>query len=183
MSLTPHAKRKVRQLVYAAVCLALALVLPFLTGHIRAVGKMLLPMHLPVLLAGFVVGPWWAMAVGFLAPVLRHLLFAMPPYPSFVAMAFELAAYGLVSGLIYQHTPRKKWTIYVSLLSAMVVGRAVSGVTMAMLMGLSEDHYTFPAFIAANFTSGIPGIVLQIVLVPLLVMALEKANIARKHID
>ena len=174
---------KVRRLVYAAVCLALALVLPLLTGHLRAVGKMLLPMHLPVLLAGFIVGPWWALAVGFLAPILRHLFFGMPPYPSFVAMAFELAAYGLFSGLLYKRTPPRKWAIYVSLLGAMVVGRAISGVTMSMLMGLGDEPYTFSAFIAANFTSGIPGIVLQLVLVPLLVMALEKANIIRKELN
>ena len=182
MRMTPHVKHEVRHMAYAAVCLALALVLPFLTGQIPAVGKMLLPMHLPVLLAGFVVGPWWAMAVGFIAPILRHLLFAAPPYPTFLAMAFELAVYGLVSGLIYKHTPRKKWTIYVSLLSAMVVGRAASGAAMAVLMGLGDQTYSFAAFFAANVTSGIPGIVLQIILLPLVVMALEKGGIAHKHL-
>ena len=100
--LTPG-KRFVRDLTFAAICLALCMVLPFLTGQIPEVGSMLCPMHIPVLLAGFLCGPWWAMAVGAVAPLLRFFLFGMPPlFPTGLAMCFELAAYGLASGLLYR---------------------------------------------------------------------------------
>ena len=90
-----------KKLVYSALFLALALVLPFLTGQIQTFGQMLAPMHLPVLLCGFVCGPVWGLAVGAVAPLLRSLLFGMPPmFPTAVAMAFELAAYGLFTGLL-----------------------------------------------------------------------------------
>jgi len=175
----PETKNRLRPMVYSAVCLALALVLPFVTGSIPQVGKMLLPMHLPILLCGFVVGPWWALAVGFIAPILRHLLFAMPPFPSYVAMAAELAVYGLVSGLAYRKLPQKAVSIYVSLLLAMISGRIASGITMASVLGLTGKSYSFAAFLAANVTGAVPGIILQIILVPILVLTLQKAKVVR----
>ena len=57
-------KQHIKKLTYSAICLALCLVLPFLTGQIPQIGSALCPMHLPVLLAGFLCGPWWAAAVG-----------------------------------------------------------------------------------------------------------------------
>ena len=89
-----------RNLVLAALFLALAFVLPMLTGHIPQVGNMLCPMHLPVLLCGFVLGGPWGLAIGFIAPLLRSVLFGMPPlFPTAISMAFELGTYGLVSVL------------------------------------------------------------------------------------
>lgn len=179
--MTPRAKHELRHMVYAAVCLALALVLPFLTGNIPHIGRALCPMHLPVLLCGFVAGPWWGLAVGITAPVLRHLLFFAPAYPTFAAMAAELGVYGLVSGLLYKHLPRRMSCIYLSLLTSMVLGRIASGAAMAALLGLGGQSYTFAAFLAANVTGAIPGIIVQIVLIPVIVLALEKAGIAHKH--
>lgn len=92
-----------RDLVLAALFLALAFVLPMITGHVPQVGNMLCPMHFPVLLAGFVLGGPWGLALGFLAPLLRSVLFGMPPlYPIAIAMAFELATYGAVAGWMYK---------------------------------------------------------------------------------
>ena len=96
-----------RNLVYAGAALALCLVLPFLTGQIPQIGSALCPMHIPVLLAGFLCGPWWAAAVGAAAPLLRFALFGMPPlFPTGLAMCFELAAYGLASALLSRTLPR-----------------------------------------------------------------------------
>ena len=163
------------KMVLAALFLALAFVLPFLTGQIPEIGAMLCPMHLPVLLCGFVCGWPWGIAVGFIAPLLRSLTLGMPPmFPTAVCMAFELAAYGAFSGLLYKLLPRKKSSIYASLLIAMIVGRLVWGVVMFLCVGLSGGSFTFAAFIAGAVTNAIPGIILQIVLVPLLVMVLEK---------
>ncbi len=92
----------IRKLTRAAICLALCMVLPFLTGQIPQIGSALSPMHIPVLLGGFLCGPGWAAAVGFVAPLLRFVLFGMPPiFPTGLAMSVELMVYGLVSGLLY----------------------------------------------------------------------------------
>lgn len=169
------------KLVYAAVCLALCLVLPFLTGQIPRVGQALSPMHIPVFLAGFLCSPWWALAVGAAAPVLRHLLFAMPPYPTYIAMAAELAAYGVVTALLYRALPKKPLYVYLTLLVSMVAGRLVSGLANVVLygLGLKEGAYTVQMFLAGHFLTAWPGIAVHIVLVPLVVLALQRAKIIR----
>ncbi len=112
-------------MAYSGLFLALCLLLPFLTGQIPQFGNMLLPMHLPVLLCGFICGWPYGLAVGFISPLLRSMLFGMPPmFPTAVAMAFELAVYGLLSGLFYKIFPENVF-IYVSLLLAMVGGRLI----------------------------------------------------------
>ena len=167
----------IRRMVSAAVCLALCMVLPFLTGQIPQVGSALCPMHIPVLLAGFLCGPWWAMAVGAVAPLLRFALFGMPPiFPTGVAMCFELAAYGLVSGLLYARLPKKTANIYVSLLTAMLAGRVVWGIVRVVLSGVAGEPFTWAAFMAGAFVNAVPGIVVHILLIPVIVMALRKAG-------
>ena len=170
-------KYSVKKLVYSAMCLALCLVLPFLTGQIPQVGSMLLPMHIPVLLCGFLCGGGWGAAVGFTAPLLRHLIFSMPPMPGCISMAFELAAYGLVTGLLYKRLGRGMKNLYISLMCAMVLGRVVWGIAQMAIMGMNGGSFPLSAFVAGAVTSAIPGIVLQLVLVPLLVRALEKARV------
>ena len=166
-----------RHLVYAAVCLALCMLLPFLTGQIPQIGSALSPMHIPVLLAGFLCGPWWAMAVGFVAPMLRHVWLGMPPLITAIAMSFELAAYGLFSGLLYRLLPKKTVNIYVSLIGAMILGRIVWGITMVVISGVSGSAFTWSAFIAGALLNAVPGIILHIVLIPILVMALMRAKV------
>ncbi|MBE5761769.1 MAG: ECF transporter S component [Clostridiales bacterium] len=166
----------IRKLVLSAICLALCMVLPFLTGQIPEIGSMLSPMHIPVLLCGFIAGPVWAAIIGAVAPLLRFVLFGMPPlFPTGLAMCFELATYGLISGMLYAKLPRKTVNIYVSLVLAMLVGRVVWGVVSFILLGISGSGFTWSAFLAGAFTSAVPGIILHIVLIPVLVMALERA--------
>lgn len=168
----------VRRMVSAALCLALCMVLPFLTGQIPQIGSALSPMHIPVLLAGFLCGPWWAMAVGAAAPLLRFALFGMPPiFPTGVAMCFELAAYGLVSGLLYARLPKKTANIYVSLVAAMLTGRVVWGIARAALSGVAGQPFTWAAFLAGAFVNAVPGIILHILLVPVIVLALRRAGV------
>ena len=169
-----------KRLVLSALFLALALVLPFLTGQIPEVGSMLCPMHIPALLCGFFCGWPWGLAVGAIAPVLRSLLFGMPPmFPAAICMSLELAAYGAVAGWLYAKLPRKKSSVYVALLSAMVVGRLVWGAARFVCTGLDVSSFGISAFWAGAVTTAIPGIIVQIVLIPLLVIALEKHNPAR----
>lgn len=170
---------QIRKLTYAALFLALALVLPFLTGQIPQIGSALSPMHIPVLLCGFLVGWPWGLAVGFIAPLLRSVIFGMPVMvPGAVAMAFELAVYGLVSGILYRLLPKKKWSIYVTLIVAMLAGRVVWGIARLIIAGLSGNSFTWALFLAGAFTNAIPGIILHIVLIPVIVMVLERAGLS-----
>lgn len=168
----------VKYMTSAAICLALCMILPMITGSIPTIGNMISPMHIPVLLAGYIAGPWWALVVGLVAPVLRSSIFGMPPlFPTAIAMSLELATYGLVSGLLYSKLKKNTANIYVSLILAMLAGRIVWGMAMAILMGVSGGTFTFAAFIAGAFTKAIPGIIIHIVLIPFIVMALRKAGL------
>lgn len=159
----------------AAMFLALALVLPFLTGQIPQVGKMLCPMHFPVLLCGFFCGQWFGALVGLCAPLLRSFLFGVPHLvPDAVAMCFELAAYGAVAGLLYRRLPNRRVFVYVSLLAAMLAGRLVWAGARTLLYGLGQSEFGWTAFVAGAFTKAIPGIIAQIVLIPVLVIAIER---------
>lgn len=168
-------KNNVKNLVLAALFLALAIVLPFFTGQIPEIGSMLCPMHIPALLCGFFCGWPWGLAVGLTAPILRSLMFGMPPmFPVAICMSFELAAYGAVSGFLYSRFPRKKSTVYLSLLTAMVAGRLIWGAAMFLCTGLNVSAFGLTAFWTGAVVTAIPGIVLQILLIPVIVIFAEK---------
>lgn len=171
--------KTVRQLVLAALFLALAFVLPLLTGQVPKVGNMLCPMHFPVLLCGFVLGAPWGLAVGFAAPLLRSVLFGMPPmFPVAISMAFELATYGLVSGLLWRKAKHSLPALYAVLLTAMVSGRIVWGIVRFVLAGLTGGSFPFSAFLSGALFTAVPGIAAQLVFIPLLLTALQKAGFA-----
>lgn len=168
---------KTKKLVWAGICLALALLLPFVTGQIPEYGSMLLPMHLPVLICGFVCGYQYGLLVGFIAPLLRYMLFGMPPIlPVGIPMAFELAAYGCITGL-FGANKDKLSSMYVALIAAMVGGRVVWALVRLVLLGVNGTPFTLSIFLASAFTNAIPGIVIQLILVPVLVNALRKAKL------
>ena len=172
-------QNRLYRLTLSAMLLALALALPFLTGQLPQLGSALLPMHLPVLLCGFLCGWPWGLAVGLIAPILRSLLFGMPPLlPTAIAMSFELATYGVVAGLLYARLPQKRWRAYAALIGAMLLGRAVWGLVSLLLYSLFlSKAFTAGMFVAGAFVNAWPGIVAQLVLVPLLVFALEHARL------
>ena len=168
---------KIQKLVFAAMFAALAYLLPFLTGQIPEIGAMLCPMHIPVLLCGFLCGWQWGAVVGFAVPLFRSVTLGMPPlFPTAFCMAFELACYGAVCGLLYRYLPKKNWAIYASLITAMLVGRIVWGAVMFLCVGMSGGSFGIAAFLGGAVTNAIPGIIAQIVLVPILVMLAEKLN-------
>lgn len=169
--------QSVKKLVYAAVFLALTMLLPFLTGQIPQIGSMLSPMHIPVLLCGFVCGWQYGAVVGFVAPLLRFMLFGMPPiFPTGVSMAFELAAYGALAGLLYHVLAKNIPNIYVALLGAMLGGRIVWGVTRFVLQIAFGTEFSLPMFFAGAFVSAVPGIICHIIVIPLIVIAMRKAG-------
>ena len=169
---------QIRRMTCAALYLGIAMVLPFITGQIPEIGSMLCPMHIPALLCGFMCGWLWGMAVGFIAPLLRSVVFGMPPlFPTAVAMAFEMAVYGGLAGLLYRLLPRKAWTPYVVLPVSMIAGRLVWGAVQAALAGISRNSFTMDLFLKGAVTEAIPAIVLQIVLIPILVIAMERTGL------
>ncbi len=170
----------IRNMILAALFLAIAYVLPFVTGQIPQIGKMLCPMHIPVLLCGFICGWPWGLAVGIIAPLLRSLTLGVPAiFPQAVCMALELAAYGAISGLLHRALPAKRGFIYVTLVIAMIAGRLVWGAARFICTGLDVTEFGLKAFWSGAVATAIPGIILQIVIIPPLVMALEAMGLGR----
>lgn len=170
--------KQTRKLVLSAFFMALGIVLPFLTGQIQQIGNMLLPMHIPVLLCGFICGWQYGLAVGLVTPLLRSVMFGMPPImPTAAAMAVELAVYGLMTGILYAKLPKKIPYIYVSLFGAMIAGRAAWGIVSIALYGITGSGFTKKLFLSGALFNAIPGMILQIVLIPVIIIALKKAGV------
>lgn len=169
----------VKKLAVTAMLFAVGMVLPFFIGQIPAIGKMLLPMHIPVLLCGFIVGWQYGALIGFLLPIVRGLVFGMPPlYPNAIAMAFEMAAYGFVSGYLYSHA---RWQctkmLYISLVTAMLAGRIVWAFAEVILLGIGGNIFTWKMFAAGAFLNAIPGIIVQLTLIPIIMVTLRRAKV------
>ncbi len=175
-------KNQTRKMVLSAFFMALGIVLPFLTGQIKQIGSMLLPMHIPVLLCGFICGWQYGLAVGAVTPLLRSALFGMPPFmPTAAGMAVELAVYGLVTGLLYDRLPRKTPYLYVSLLGAMIAGRVAWGLASIALYGMMGNTFSMAIFLSGAFLNAIPGIILQLILIPAVMVALKKAGVLNAY--
>ena len=168
-----------KKLVLAAICTALGIVLPMLLHSIPQGGNIFLPMHLPVLLCGFLCGPWWGLACGIVCCTLSHLISGMPPAAIFPGMLCELAVYGLVSGFMFNAFKNKKklWVTYLCLIVAMLSGRIVGGILNALIFRAGD--YSMAVWLTGSFVTGLPGIAIQLVLIPLLVSRLHKAGFIR----
>ena len=167
------------KITLSGIFLALAYVLPFLTGQLPQAGSMLCPMHIPVLLCGFICGWKYGSVVGLIAPFLRSLTLSMPPlFPTAICMSCELAVYGLLTGLMYNLLPKKKIFIYVSLIIAMLLGRVVWGMAMFSSLGFSSELFNLSVFWTQAFANALPGIILQVILIPI-IMIVYKNNIEK----
>ena len=174
-------QRPVQTLATAAMLMAVGFVLPFFTGQIPQIGKMLCPMHLPVLLCGLLCGWRYGLAVGFVLPLLRSATLMTPPmFPTAIAMAFELAAYGFLAGFLYA---RSRWqcvaALYRCLLLAMIGGRIVWAAARVVLSGVSEQAFTWQMFLSGAFLTAIPGILLQLVFIPVVMVAQDRTGLVR----
>lgn len=175
----PGTGSSVKNMTLTAMFLAIGMILPFFTGQIPQIGSMLLPMHLPVFLCALICGWKYGAVMAFILPLFRSAIFTMPPmYPVAVAMAFELATYALVAGLLYE---RSRWqcvkALYKCIIIAMLAGRAVWGVAMLILLGIKGNQFTFQAFLSGAFINAIPGIVIQLILIPVIMVALDRAKL------
>lgn len=168
-----------KKLCLSAMFIALGLVLPLFTGQIPQIGSMLLPMHIPVFLCGLICGWKYGAVTGLVLPLMRSVIFGMPVlFPTATAMAFELATYGLVAGLLYGIS---HWqcirALYRSILVAMIAGRAVWGVVQMILLGITGGSFTWQMFMAGAFFNAIPGIILQLILIPTVMLALNRTGL------
>ena len=179
--------RGIKKLVLSAMFMAIGLVLPFITGQIQQIGNMLLPMHIPVLFCGLICGWQYGAVVGFVLPLLRYVLFGMPPiFPTGVSMSFELAVYGAVIGLNMQQLGKRNTTdsgknyvrnLYLALIGAMLAGRIVWGLVRFILARATMQPFTMEMFMAGAFHTAIPGIIVQLILIPGIMAALKRVGV------
>ena len=163
----------------SALFLSLGFILPMLTGQIPVIGKALLPMHIPVLLCGLICGSRYGAAIGFILPIFRSLLFSVPTmYPTAIAVAFEMAVYGLFTGLLYCRSKRKTIIcLYSSLIIAMICGRIVRCITEMALLGLQGDAFSWHSFLTGVIIASVPGIIIQLTLIPMIIIMLYRAEL------
>ena len=170
-----------RRLVLSAMFLAIGLVLPFFTGQIQQIGNMLLPMHIPVMLCGLICGWQYGALVGIVLPLFRSVLFGMPPlYPTAVSMAVELCVYGLAIGFIYGLFKKQSiLSVYAALIPAMILGRVTWGGCQTVLLSMQGNAFTAQAFLAGAVLNAVPGIILQLLLIPAIMSSLHLTGLQR----
>lgn len=173
--------KKTKNLIIAGLCVALAIVLPIAFHSIPNAGTIFLPMHIPVLLCGLICGPVYGLACGILAPLISSFATAMPPVAILPGMLCELAVYGLVSGLLTRiiKTKYKMLNLYLSLAGAMLCGRIVGGALNALIF--RAGNYSMQIWLTSSFITAIPGIIIQLIVIPLVVITLRRARLIDGH--
>ncbi len=176
-------KEQTQQLVLTAMFLAIGIILPFLFGQIPQIGSMLLPMHIPVFLCAFICGWRYGVPMAIILPLLRSLLFSRPNlYPEAISIAFEMATYAFVAGYLYSHS---KWkctkALYRCMLIAMVSGRIVRIIIQLFLLGISGKSFLFGVIFWGVVIAGIPGIILQLFIIPAVMVLLNRTKLVFFH--
>ena len=168
--------KPVKLLALTALFIAVGIILPSVF-HAFGAGSVFLPMHIPVLMCGLICGPFWGLAAGVITPVLSSMMTGMPAAGYLPSMLCELAAYGFFSGLFIQiiHTSRTFINLYASLILTMMIGRVIAGILNAIVF--RAGAYSAAIWISAMFVQGLPGILIQLAVIPSAVLALQKANL------
>lgn len=165
---------KTKELVLSGLLIALGLVLPMAFHLFNAGGSVFLPMHIPVLLGGMILSPIFALLVGVLTPIVSNLLTSMPPLmPMLPIMIVELGLYGLIASIL-----RKKLNlnVFISLIVSMIIGRIGAGLVVYVMTSVFAVQFAPPiAFVIGGLSKGIPGIIIQLIFIPIIVKALEKS--------
>ena len=166
----------VKKLVFTAVCAALCLVLPMALHAIPNAGTVFLPMHIPVLLCGLICGWPYGLVCGLIGPALSGILTGMPPAAMLPSMMVECAAYGCVTGLMmrFVRTGRPYADLYLSMAAAMVLGRVISGLAKSLIFSPGTAPF---AWVTTSLIAGIPGICIQLILMPTVIFALTRARL------
>lgn len=170
----------VKNVVLTAVCAALCVVVPMAFHAIPNAGMVFLPMHIPVLLCGMLCGWPFGLTCGLLGPLLSSVITGMPPAATLPAMMVECAVYGAVAGILMKHvrTGKLYLDLYIALIPAMIAGRVISGIAKALIFAPGT---TLAAWATASFVTALPGILIQLLLIPALIFALERAKLIPKR--
>ncbi len=177
--------KPIQQLVLTAMFLALGIVLPFFFGQVPQIGSMLLPMHIPVFLCAFICTWRYGVPMAIILPLLRSLLFSRPNfYPEAISIAFEMATYAFVGGHLYSAAKQKNLrALYGCMLISMASGRLVRISLQMFLLGMSGASFAFGAVVTGVVVSGIPGILLQLFLIPAVMLIVGKTDPVRHNIS
>lgn len=168
-------KISTKKLVLSASLMALGMILPMLTMQIPTIGNMLLPMHIPVLLCGFICGAPYGALIGFALPIVRSIVFGAPiMMPNALAMSFELLCYGFFSGFFYGLLKKRNGQIYISLILTMFIGRAVWGCVTYILYYILGSRLTWKLFFVQAYVNSILGIIIQLTIIPCIVKATKR---------
>ena len=169
-------KYQIRNMVIAAMLIALCVVLPIAFHSIPDGGSIFLPMHIPVLLCGLICGWPYGLVCGLLGPAISSIATGMPPIAMLPSMMVECAAYGAVTGLMMKFVRTKSATadLYISMVTAMALGRVVAGLAKALIFAPGTPAF---AWVTTSLVTGIPGIVIQLIVMPAVVFALTKARL------
>ena len=167
----------VKKMVISALFIALGIVLPMAFHSIPNAGRVFLPMHIPVLLCGMTCGLPYGLICGIVTPLLSSLVTGMPPAAILPSMICELAAYGTVSALLMRYTLLKQLyaKTYVALIGAMIFGRAFYGILNAMIF--NTGSYSMQMWLSAAFVTALPGVAIQILIIPTIVVVLNRAKL------
>ena len=167
----------VKKSIITAVCIALCVVLPMAFHTIPRAGMIYLPMHIPVLLCGLICGWPYGLLCGAAGPLLSSLLTGMPPAAVLPAMCIECAVYGLATGLLmkYVRTGKVYGDLYISLVASMLCGRIIAGILKALIFARGE--FTMAAWVGSDFVTALPGIIIQLAIIPSIVFGLMKSKL------
>jgi len=170
---------RLKKYVITAMCITLCSVLPLILHAVPGAGNTVLPMHIPVLICGLLLGPYFGLLAGLFGPMLSTFTTGMPMVAFLPAMMVELATFGAVAGIMMRivRTKNKYVNIYASLIAAMIMGRVLGGMARAFIF--APGTMTMYLWVYSYFISSIPGIIIQLILIPAIIVALEKAGLVR----
>lgn len=165
-----------KKMVLTSLMIAVGVVLPIAFHSIPNAGSILLPMHIPVLICGIICGFPFGLLCGIITPLLSSLLTGMPPAAYLPAMICELAVYGLVTSLLIRFVRTKSVyaNIYIALIGAMISGRIVYGILNSLIF--RAGSYSAQIWLTSAFVTALPGIVIQLILIPLIVLKLQDSK-------
>lgn len=171
----------VKKSIITAICIALCVVLPQALHAIPNAGSIYLPMHIPIILCGLICGWQYGLLCGIAGVGLSHLITGMPPVAALPSMMIECAVYGLMCGIMMKIVKTKKVyaDLYISLIVSMLIGRIIAGMAKAFIF--SSGDMTIAAWATSYFVKGLPGIIIQLVIIPNIIFALTKANLIPKR--
>ena len=170
---------RLKKLIFSAIFLALGFILPIFFGQLPTIGQMLVPMHIPVILCGMVCDWKHGTIIGFILPLLRSLIFSVPVlYPTAISVAFEMATYGLIVGILYGYSKKKSiFTIYFAMIVTMILGRIIRCISQILLLNIQGNPFVWKSFFTGVILNSIPGVILQLIIIPIVIIALKRAKL------